>query len=105
MASRKRYFLDYSSTFKRHLKLVPKKYHSSIRLAIEEQLEHEAEVRTRNRKPLNKAIAFEAEWELRFGPDNRFRVFYRVQEDVVVLLALGEKKGNRLLIEGEEVES
>jgi hypothetical protein len=49
-------------------------------------------------------VAFEAEWELRFGPDNRFRVFYRMQEDEVVVLAFGEKQGNRLFIKGKEVE-
>jgi hypothetical protein len=50
-------------------------------------------------------MAFQAEWELRFGPANRFRVFYQVQAEAVILLALGEKEGNRLFVEGEEVES
>ena len=35
---------------------------------------------------------------------NRFRVFYRVQAEAIIILALGEKLGNRLFIEGEEVE-
>jgi hypothetical protein len=45
-------------------------------------------------------------WELRFGPDNRFRVFYRVQGEAlrVDVLAIGEKRGNRLFIGGEEFE-
>jgi hypothetical protein len=55
-------------------------------------------------QPLKKATAFKAEWELRFGPHNRFRVFYRVEGEEVILLAFGEKKGNRLFIEGKEVE-
>jgi hypothetical protein len=40
------------------------------------------------------------------GPDDRFRVFYRVDYDnqQVVLLAIGEKIGSRLFIGGEEVE-
>jgi hypothetical protein len=38
-------------------------------------------VETRNRKPLKRAIAFEVEWEIRFGPNNRFRVFYEVNRD------------------------
>jgi hypothetical protein len=46
-----------------------------------------------------------AEWELRFGPGNRFRVFYQVQAQAVIILALGEKVGKRLFVEGKEVES
>ena len=45
-------------------------------------------------------------WELRLGPENRFRVFYRV--DVggkeVRVLAVGEKIRNRLMVGGEEFE-
>jgi len=29
-------------------------------------------VEARNRKPLKQQADFEGEWELRFGPDNRF---------------------------------
>src|SRR5262245_54661295 len=99
----KRYSLVYTNTFKRHAKLALPKYRSLIRKALEEQLEYDAEVKTRNRKPLGKPIAFKAEWELRFGPNNRFRAFYSVEGEAVILLALGEKKGNRLYIEGEGV--
>jgi mRNA-degrading endonuclease RelE of RelBE toxin-antitoxin system len=105
MASGEAYFLVYTNTFKRHLKLVPAKYHSLIRKTLEEQLEYDPTVRTRNRKPLKKPLAFNAEWELRFGPDNSFRVFYTVEGENVILLAFGEKTGNRLWIEGEEVET
>ena len=61
---------------------------------------------TRNRKPLKRPVAFEAEWEIRLGPDNRFRVFYEVdrEERVVYILAIGVKERNRLYIGGEEVE-
>jgi mRNA-degrading endonuclease RelE of RelBE toxin-antitoxin system len=98
------FFLVYTKTFNRHLKLVEAKYHSLIRETLAEQLQYEPEVKTRNRKPLKKPMAFKAEWELRLGPDNRFRVFYKVQENEVILLAFGEKEGNRLFIEGEGVE-
>lgn len=84
---------------------MPSKYHSLIRDTLKEQLEYQAEVKTRNRKPLAKAVAFKAEWELRFGPRNRLRVFYKVEGADVVLLALGEKRGNRLWIEGSEVKT
>ena len=104
MPSPEAYFLVYTTSFKRHLKLVKAKYHSLIRETLEEQLQYEPEVETRNRKPLKKPMAFKAEWELRFGPSNRFRVLYSVKGEEVILLAFGEKEGNRFFIEGEEVE-
>lgn len=103
MASNKKYKLVYTTSFKRHLKLVKAKFHLLIQQTLEEQLQYQAEVETRNRKPLKKPIAFKAEWELRFGPANRFRVFYKLEGDEVVLLAFGQKEGSRLVIEGEEV--
>ena len=68
MRHRRLYFLDYTETFRRHLKLVEAKYHTQIRETLEDQLQYEPLVKTRNRKPLKKPIAFKAEWELRFGP-------------------------------------
>jgi hypothetical protein len=61
-------------------------------------------VETRNRKPLKRPTAFGADWELRLGPDNRFRVFYQVDREGhgVRVLAVGVKDRNRLLIGGEE---
>jgi mRNA-degrading endonuclease RelE of RelBE toxin-antitoxin system len=103
MPTGEEYLLVYTNTFKRHMKVVPAKHHSLIRDTLEEQLKYRAEEKTRNRKPLKEPLAFKAEWELRFGPDNRFRVFYSVKAQTVILLALGEKKGNQLWIEGEEV--
>jgi len=97
------YSLVYTATFKRHLKLTRAKYHSLIRKALEEQLQFDPTVPTRNRKPLKKPMAIRAEWELRFGPKNRFRVFYAVEGEEVILLAFAEKRGNRLFIGGEEV--
>ena len=50
-------------------------------------------------------VEFGADWELRLGPDNCFRVFYRVDTAAreVDILAIGVKDGNRLFIGGEEV--
>lgn len=47
----------------------------------------------------------EAEWELCFGPDNRFRVFYDIDMTAheVHILAIGEKERNRLMIGGKEI--
>lgn len=47
----------------------------------------------------------EAQWELRFGPDNRFRVFYEIDREhrEVYILAIGVKERDRLFIGGEEL--
>ena len=103
MPSPTEHFLVYTASFKRHLKSTEAKYHSLIRETLEKQLQYEPEVKTRNRKPLKEPMAFKAEWELRFGPKNRFRVFYAVEGEEVILLAFAEKRGNRLFIGGEEV--
>ncbi len=49
---------------------------------------------------------FAATWEIRFGPDNRFRVLYDIDEEarVVQIVAIGEKQKERLVIGGEEVQ-
>ena len=102
---RKRPFaLIYDSEVTHHLKTIERKYYSLIRRTIEEQLRHEPETETRNRKPLQRPSVFDSAWGLRFGPDNCFRVFYRtdVSTRKVHILAIGVKIGNRLLIGGEE---
>lgn len=88
-----------------HLAAIDGKYDSLIRKKIEEQLSYEPDVGTRNRKPVKPPAAFQAEWELRFGPNNRFRVFYQIDREnrQVRIVAIGEKDRNRLLIGGVEV--
>ena len=76
--SRRPFALVYDPEVKAHLRAIEPKYRGVIRTAIEEQLRFEPETETRNRKPLQRPVAFEATWELRFGPDNRFRAFYAV---------------------------
>lgn len=72
----------------------------------EEQLVHEPAVETKNRKPLEPPAGFGATRELRFGPDNRFRVFYEAHEDrrEVRVLAAGVKTGSTLRIGAEVLE-
>ena len=91
-------------TVKEHLRAIEPKYHSLIQTEIEGQLLFEPDKETRNRKPLKRPISFGAQWELRLGPDNRFRAFYQVNDDnhEVRVLAIGLKDRNRLLIGGEE---
>jgi hypothetical protein len=84
---------------------IERKYHSLIRRTIEVQLRFEPEAETRNRKPLKRPSKLGAEWELRLGLNNRFRVFYAVEREKseVLILAIGTKRGNRLVIGREEV--
>ncbi|MBD2776057.1 type II toxin-antitoxin system RelE family toxin [Iningainema tapete] len=98
--------LIYASEVVQHLLAIERKYHSQIRSIIEEQLSYEPEVETRNRKPLLRPSELGFTWELRFGSNNRFRVFYRTElsEKQVYILAIGVKDGNTLFIGGEEFE-
>lgn len=98
--------LIYDSEVVQHLASIERKYYRLIERTIAEQLRFEPDVETRNRKPLLRASVLEMEWELRFGPGNRFRVFYRVGTGAreVHILAIGVKSGSRLFIGGKEFE-
>lgn len=105
MSKKEPFVLVYDPEIEGHLDAIEPKYHSQIRCAIEEQLRFEADTKTRNRKPLERPAAFGAGWELRTGPDNRFRIFYRLEADErrVRILAIGVKDRYRLMIGDEEV--
>jgi mRNA-degrading endonuclease RelE of RelBE toxin-antitoxin system len=100
------YTLIYARGVAKHLASIDAKYDRLIREKIEEQLQFEPTVETKNRKPLRRPAPFAAQWEFRFGPDNRFRVLYDIDEEgrAVHILAIGEKQGNRLIVGGEEVD-
>jgi len=100
------YDLIYARGVTKHLKSIDAKYDHLIRETIEEQLRFEPAVETKNRKPLRQPAPFAAQWEIRFGPNNRFRVLYDVDQErrAVQIVAIGEKVGNRLIVGGEEVE-
>ncbi len=67
---------------------------------IREQLAHQPSVITRNRKNLRDNPI--ARWELRVG---KFRVFYEVdEENRAVVVAVGHKEHEQLLIRGEKVQ-
>ncbi len=89
-----------------HLDFIERKYHRLIERTIDEQLSYTPDTETRNRKTLDQPAPYEASWELRFGPQNRFRVFYEVdhEDKKVWILAIGVKIGNRLFIGGKEFE-
>jgi len=87
-----------------HLDAIERRYYPLIEQAIDEQLSHTPGRETRNRNPLEQPAPFSARWELRFGPGNRFRVFYEIDlpEQAVWVLAIGVKIGNRLFVGGKE---
>ncbi len=97
--------LDFAPETIDHLDVIERKYRRLIEKVIDEQLRYAPEQETRNRKPLERPTSFGATWELRFGANNRLRVFYEVDsvEQIVRILAIGAKEGNRLFIGGEEV--
>ena len=107
MARRPAFTLSFAPQAIEHLDLIESKYHGLLRRTIHEQLTSVPTEETRNRKALDQPAPFEASWELRCGPGNRFRVFYDVDlaSRVVQVLAIGVKDRNRLLIGGEEYES
>ena len=103
MGKKKPFGLIYDPEVEQHLRSIEKKHLSLIRGAIREQLQFEPE--TRNRKPLEQPAAFGATWELRFGPANQFRVLDAVNRgrQKVLILAVGVKARDRLIVGGEEV--
>jgi len=106
MSPKSRFALRFAPEVVAHLDTIERKHHSLIQKTIDEQLTFEPEIETRNRKLLEQPAPYDATWELRFGPKNRFRVFYAIREEdrEVWILAIGIKEGNHLVIAGEEFE-
>ena len=104
MAPRPAFTLRFAPEVVAHLNAIDRKYHSQIRSTIRAHLASQPVLPGRNRKPLEPPAPFSATWELRFGPNNRFRVFYDVDEQdrVVEILAIGIKDREKLLVEGQE---
>jgi mRNA-degrading endonuclease RelE of RelBE toxin-antitoxin system len=106
MPRRPKFELVFAPEIVEHLDAIERGFHRLIQTTIDEQLTYTPERETRNRKPVEQPSPFGATWELRFGPDNGFRVFYEVDNDehTVQVLAIGVKERNRLFISGEELE-
>jgi mRNA-degrading endonuclease RelE of RelBE toxin-antitoxin system len=104
MPLKRRFELVYAAETLDHLDAIEGKYHRLIEKTIDQQLRYMPEQVTRNRKPLEEPGPFGATWELRFGPKNRFRVYYEInaEEQTVEILAIGVKERNRLSIGREE---
>ena len=106
MAKRPKFTLSFAPEAIEHLDAIDSKHHGLLQRTIKEQLTHTPAVETRNRKPLDQPAPFDAFWELRCGPANRYRVFYDIdtESQTVSILAIGVKDRSRLLIGGEEYE-
>ena len=78
-----------------------KRERKTILDGIDKQLVYEPHVETRNRKRLRPNRT--SEWEVRIG---KYRVFYDVRqtERIVEVTVIGEKRGNMVLVRGEEYE-
>lgn len=104
MTAKEPYELIYDPEVRKHVSKIESKYHSLIRRQIQAQLRFKPETETRNRRPPLRPSVFASAWQLRFGPDNRFRVFYQTDHALrqVHILAVGVKIRNRLWVGGEE---
>lgn len=91
--------IEFSDDAERQLKQLSARDQRIIVDAIDDQLRHQPDHPTRNRKRLRENPL--AAWELRVG---RFRVFYDILEGevIVAVIAIAEKVGNKFLIEGKE---
>jgi mRNA-degrading endonuclease RelE of RelBE toxin-antitoxin system len=105
MVPKRRFEIEYAPIVRDQLRAIEPKYYALIRKTIEDQLQFEPDVQTQNRKPLKRPVDFGAQWELRLGPENALRVFYKIDREnlKVDILVIGEKRGERLLIGGEVV--
>jgi mRNA-degrading endonuclease RelE of RelBE toxin-antitoxin system len=85
----------------RLFRALPKAQQPGVKDGIRVQLqENDPTQESRNKFRLRRLSPY-AEYELRPGD---VRVFYRVREEIVEVVLIGQKRGNRLLIGGAEFE-
>jgi mRNA-degrading endonuclease RelE of RelBE toxin-antitoxin system len=95
------YTIDVTRTAYGHLAALKRYDRNRILDGIKEQLSHQPEQETRNKKRLRDNPI--SDWELRIDP---FRILYEVDEtnQCVTVVGVGVKERDRLIIGGEEVE-
>jgi len=91
--------IEFSEDAEGHLRKLSARDRGIILDAVEDQLTHQPDQPTRNRKLLRENPL--AAWELRVGA---WRVFYNADKDagLVVVVAVGFKDHNTLFIDGKE---
>lgn len=95
------YEIEFAQAVKEHVKSLKAYQCARVLDEIEKQLVYEPLTETRNRKPLRPNPI--APWKLCVG---ELRVFYDVsldEPDIVQVLAIGRKIGNKLYIGGKVV--
>ena len=93
------YRIEYSPDAEGHLRFLTMRQCAVILDRVDEQLTHQPDVETKNRKPMRPNPL--APWELRIG---KLRVYYDVDgepEWVVYIRAVGVKERSRVRIAGE----
>ncbi len=96
------YQIVYAPETEHHLRSLDARQSSRVFDAVDEQLAHQPTMETRNRKPMRPNPL--APWELRVG---ELRVYYDVEEDPeqrTLILAVGVKVRDRVIIGGEEIQ-
>lgn len=96
------YRIEYSPDAEDHLRALSARQRTIVFDTVEEQLMHQPDVETRNRKPMRPNPL--APWELRIGD---LRVYYDMEsgrEPVVTVLAVGIKVRNRVVVGKKEIE-
>ena len=93
--------IEITRTAHGHLAAFRKYDRNKILDGIKDQLTHQPNQETRNRKKLRDHPV--SDWELRIVP---FRIFYEVDEQngLVTIVGVGVKERETLIIGGEEVE-
>ena len=81
----------------RQFRLLPARLQRILEEAIEQHLIHQPTTESKSLKRLRPNGC--AEYELRIG---NYRVLYNTEPDIVRVIAIGEKRGNRLFVEGRE---
>ena len=95
-----KYRIEYSPDTEYHFRVLTTRQQVTILDTVEEQLQYQPAVETRNRKPMRPNPI--APWELRIG---NLRVYYDIEDDpeyVVYIRAIGIKERNNVRI-GKEV--
>jgi mRNA-degrading endonuclease RelE of RelBE toxin-antitoxin system len=98
------YEIQFAEEVDAHLEVLTSGQKARVFDAIERQLAHEPALKTKNRKPMDPdRRTFVAPWELRIG---ELRVYYAVKSvpKRVIVVAIGVKVRERVLIAGKEVE-
>jgi mRNA-degrading endonuclease RelE of RelBE toxin-antitoxin system len=96
------YRIEYSPDAEDHLRALTARQQGIVLDAIDEQLTHQPNGETKNRKPMRPNPV--APWELRIG---KLRVYYDVADEpdpVVYIRAVGIKQRNIVRIGGEQIQ-